>query len=266
MSRPTALRFLARAGQALVPRARGGVHVLAYHLVDGRTGSSVDLGLDVFGAQMEELASFGCVVSLPQAVERLGRQDAGSGVTVVLTFDDAYRNFRTVVFPVLEELRLPATLYVPTGFVEGDIPGPLSGAEELPALSWAELAELLSSGLVTVGSHTHSHADLRSLEPPAIRGDLDRAVRLIEDRLGVSPEHFSYPRAFRSRAAEREVARFHRTAVGAGGRRNRPGAHHPLRLSRVPLRCDMPRRLEPILRSSVWIEEWVANGWRRVRH
>ena len=40
---------------------------------------------------------------------------------VVLTVDDAYDDFVRVAAPVLEEFDCPSTLFVPTGFVDGDV-------------------------------------------------------------------------------------------------------------------------------------------------
>jgi peptidoglycan/xylan/chitin deacetylase (PgdA/CDA1 family) len=37
----------------------------------------------------------------------------------VITIDDGYRNIHQVAFPILQRLRLPATLFVPTGFILG---------------------------------------------------------------------------------------------------------------------------------------------------
>jgi peptidoglycan/xylan/chitin deacetylase (PgdA/CDA1 family) len=40
---------------------------------------------------------------------------------VALTFDDGYRDFYENAYPLLEELELPATLFLTTGFVNGDL-------------------------------------------------------------------------------------------------------------------------------------------------
>src|SRR5262249_24422571 len=40
--------------------------------------------------------------------------------TVALTFDDGFRNNRTVAFPILRELELPATIFLTTDFVSSE--------------------------------------------------------------------------------------------------------------------------------------------------
>src|SRR3712207_9192018 len=61
-------------------------------------------------------------------------------------------------------------------------------------LSWSQLAECVDSGLVTIGSHTHTHADLARADEMTAAGEMRRSKELIEDRLGVacrSEEHTS---------------------------------------------------------------------------
>jgi len=86
---------------------------------------------------------------------------------VVITFDDGFANFRHDVLPLLERYRIPATLFVATRYVGTEEPYPFDGWGQknrlrIPSLAWrpitwTELAECLSSGLVSVGSHSHNH-------------------------------------------------------------------------------------------------------------
>ncbi len=70
--------------------------------------------------------------------------------------------------PALVERGLPATFYVATDFVEGQRSFPDDGRP----VSWAGLADMVSTGLATIGSHTHTHrvmAGLDSSTGPATR-------------------------------------------------------------------------------------------------
>lgn len=58
------------------------------------------------------------IVSIDEAVERSQRA-ASEHRFVCLTFDGGYRDFMTFAYPVLSRHRVPFTLYVPTGFVDG---------------------------------------------------------------------------------------------------------------------------------------------------
>ena len=61
------------------------------------------------------------------------------------------------------------------------------------ALTWSELAEMLSSGLLTVGSHTQSHPMLTKIPTEEVRQELLESKNLIEQHLSISVNHFSYP-------------------------------------------------------------------------
>lgn len=259
-------RRLVRAVQRLAPPARGpGATVLAYHLVGGGTGSPVDLPEDLFRRQVEELAGLAEVVSLGEAVRRLTMADAGAQRPLaVLTFDDAYANFLDCAWPVLAELGLPATLFVPVGFLDGTHPPPIRGAD-LPPARWAELAAAVAGGRLEIGSHSWTHRDLRTLAAEEVRNELGRARRRLEERLETHAAAFCYPRGLWSRRIEREVAAVHEVAVIGGGGRLAAGRVRPLRIERVSLRRDGPASLAPLLRARTWLEERWADRLRRLR-
>ena len=72
---------------------------------------------DVFRSQMQFLAARRRVVSMTRLGELLAAGETPGRGTVVLTFDDGYRDNLEVVAPVLAELGLPATLYLPTAYI-----------------------------------------------------------------------------------------------------------------------------------------------------
>jgi len=263
----TRARALLRGVQRLLPPTRGqGLLVLAYHLVEAGTPSAVDLPAAKFRDHLDELTEVAEVVSLAAGVLRLRRGTAAAGPSrplVALTFDDAYRNFVEVAWPLLAERRLPATLFVPVGFVEGEAPPPNSAAP-LPAASWDELAALCADGL-DVGSHTWSHPDLTRLDDGAVHDELVRSRERLEERLGVVVSAFCYPRALWSPRVERQVGKVYDLAVIGGGGRTTPRRLNPLRIQRVSLRRDGPASLAGVLAAPVWLEERVADVIRRWR-
>lgn len=260
------LRRAARAVQPAMPRASSGVHVLAYHLVGAGVDSPVDLPVARFEAQMEELADGWEVVALGEALARPGDGRTAEGkprLRVALTFDDAFLNFVTHALPILVRLGLPSTLYVPTGFVAGEIPGPLAGAERLRPIPWSGLRELGDAG-VTLGSHGHSHLELPRVDRRRALADLRLSRELLLEHTGLDPEHFAYPRANGWRRDDRPVRDLFSSAAVAGGRLNAPG-FDPWRLSRIPVRRDMPTALAPLLTRRLVLEERLASTGRAVR-
>lgn len=256
-------RRLLRSCQVLLPARSGGTTILGYHLVGAGTNLAIDIPAADFRRQMEELAETCEVVPLSEAVAEPIGGFSRERPRVTLTFDDGYENQYAAAWPVLRELRLPLTLFVQVDFVAGRHPGAIRSGPSLPPLTWEQVAEMASSELVEIGSHTCTHPDLRRLSVSQLRRELVDSRRELEDRLGRPVESFCYPRGQRSRRVEREVARHYELAVVRGGRAARPGTS-PYRLERVPIRRDMNGSLGPVVRSRLWLEEWLAAGVRKV--
>ena len=219
----------------VVRRPPPGLVVLCYHRVGRRTTSRVDLPSGLFEEQMARLVAGPGVVDLDGALTALAGPPPSGPSAVVITFDDGTADFVDEALPILVRHQVPATLYVATDFVERGRPFPGNGTP----LSWSALADAVSTGLVTVGSHTDTHALLDRLPVDAVDAELDRSISLIGERLGVECRHFAYPKALApTPAADRAVrARFDSAAL-AGTRANPYGRTDPYRLARSPVQVD----------------------------
>lgn len=227
----TMLKATAAAADHLRPRRRG-VTVLIYHRVGSGSGTQVDLPLALFEQQMDVLAASRRVVSLDAALHALASPVALPVDPVVVTFDDGTADYVDTALPVMRERGIASTLYVATGHVEEGLAFPHGGRP----LSWAGLREALSTGLVTIGSHTHGHVLLDRVDGPTAADELDRSSDLLGERLEVVVDHFAYPKALvGSAAAQREVRSRFRSAALAGCRPNPYGRTDPHRLARSPI-------------------------------
>lgn len=225
----------AAAAHDLVRRPRRGLVVLCYHRVGRRTTSRVDLPGALFEEQVARLAAGPGVMDLDGALRALAGPPPSEPGAVVVTFDDGTADFVEEALPILVRYRVPATLYVATDFVERGRSFPGSAAP----LSWSALADAVSTGLVTVGSHTHTHALLDRLPAAEVDGELDRSITLIGERLGVECRHFAYPKALAGTpAADRAVRARFASAALAGTRANPYGATDPYRLARSPVQVE----------------------------
>ena len=225
------LKSVSAAADTLAPPPKG-VTVLIYHRVGGGTSSDVDLDVADFERQLEHLATHHRVLTLGDALRTLEGSGDSATEGVVVTFDDGTADFCDIVVPLLQRYSVPATLYAATQFIDEHSAFPW-GAEPT---SWSALRDATSSGLVTVGSHTHSHWLLDRLGPASIADDLDRSIDLIAEHLGAPPLDFAYPKALPgSAAAEIEVRRRFLSAALASSAVNRPGRCDPHRLWRTPV-------------------------------
>lgn len=218
----------------LMSRPLPGLVVVLYHRV-GVGDRYIDLGFDLFKRQADYLADSGRVVSLEEGLRRVSVGPLDDDVFAI-TFDDGTEDFFTTVLPVLVERGLPATHYVVTGPVDEGLPYPSwAGPNDARAMSWGQIAEAVSTGLVTVGSHTHTHADLDRVDKAAIEAELRRSKELIEDRVGRACSHFAYPHAVGSASAEAIVRRYYDSAAVAGWAKNHHEAFDPYRIMRIPI-------------------------------
>jgi peptidoglycan/xylan/chitin deacetylase (PgdA/CDA1 family) len=213
---------------------RRGIVVLAYHRVGGRSGLEIDLSPSDFERQMEAVAAHG-VVSLDEAVDRLADPEVPPNDPVVVTFDDGTADFVDTVTPVLVRHGVPATLYLATAFVEESRAWPHDGRP----VSWSGLQDACATGLVTIGSHTHSHALLDRVDAATAEEELRRSCQLIEDRLARPVHHFAYPKGVPgSPEAQSAVRTRFRSAAVGGTRPNRYGYTDLHLLARSPIQVS----------------------------
>lgn len=99
---------------------RARLSILIYHRVLATADPLVPwaLGADVFSVQMDALQRHFNVLPLPEAVERLAAGALPARAAAV-TFDDGYRDNLTVALPILQRHRIPATVFIASGFLDG---------------------------------------------------------------------------------------------------------------------------------------------------
>jgi peptidoglycan/xylan/chitin deacetylase (PgdA/CDA1 family) len=214
----------------ILRRPPEGVVILIYHRVGGFTTSLVDMPAAQFEEQMAMLSSTRRVVDLTEALTLL--DGTRNEPCVAVTFDDGTADFVDVALAILVRHRIPATCYVATEFV--DERRPFSG--DVAPASWAGLRDACSTGLVSIGSHTHRHRLLDRATADEIDDELDRSIALITDNIGAPPLDFAYPKALLgSPAAQAAVRARFRSAAVAGTRANVAGKTDRHRLARSPI-------------------------------
>jgi peptidoglycan/xylan/chitin deacetylase (PgdA/CDA1 family) len=121
--------------------------------------------------------------------------------TLAVTFDDGMRSVLERARPVLAELSLPGTVFVPTDLVGATGPMRWRGLEpwlggahehELVPLTWQELRGLRDEGW-EIGSHTRTHPRLTQLDDEALRAELGQSRARLEAELGEPCFSLAYP-------------------------------------------------------------------------
>lgn len=124
------------------------------------------------------------VLSFSDALHYLQSDEASKKVAVI-TIDDGYKSFFTNGLPLLENYKMPATLFINTETV---------GASDY--MDWLELQNTVTKG-VEIGNHTHSHAYFISKPISSRYKDFEKEIEQSQDiilkNLGITPKVFAYP-------------------------------------------------------------------------
>jgi peptidoglycan/xylan/chitin deacetylase (PgdA/CDA1 family) len=162
--------------------------ILCYHAVSERWPAAVSVTPDQFERQLAFLvargyrgATFREAVTSPRAAR-----------AVAVTFDDGYRSVIERAMPILSDLGLPGSVFVPTGFIGRDAPMAWAGIDdwlggphepELLPMSWDDLSALSAAGW-EIGSHTRTHLRLTRVDDRTLTDELRRSREECEAMLG----------------------------------------------------------------------------------
>lgn len=173
--------------------------VLYYHRVGGR---------DVWTKPNEEFrnelaylkSKYECI-SFRQLCERLNNDKPLRRRSVVITFDDGYRDNFIEAVPALKEAEMTATFFVATGFIEKqrEFPHDLRALERgdikalnFPKLTWDDLRSMETNGF-EIGSHTINHTNMGSADKETIKREVEDSLVILNCELGEKPRAFSFP-------------------------------------------------------------------------
>jgi len=180
------------------------VAILCYHGITESFGCASDdpKGLHVnhqrFAAHLDYLQRNYNVVSLTDYLLACSEGRSLARYSVVLTFDDGFRNFLTVAAPLLVARRLPATVFLIT-----DKAGQEEAGERTPTwtpdddrryLSWTEARYLKAEHGFEFGSHTCSHSPLLGLPAADTERELLHSYNLLVAQVDVKWPTLSYPK------------------------------------------------------------------------
>ena len=186
------------------------VLVLCYHAVSDRWDAPLSVTPGELRRQLTTLLDRGWQpATFTEAVVRPARPK-----TLAVTFDDAFASVGTRAAPILAELGVPGTVFVPTDYPGTALTWPGTDhwaaagfAGELQALSWDELRVLSAAGW-EIGAHTCSHPRLPDLGGDTIAYELAQARAVCEREIPQPCRSVAYPFG----AADRRVRAAARTA------------------------------------------------------
>jgi len=155
------------------------IPILLYHRFGPSAVDSMTVTTTVFESQLKYLIENGyTVIPLRQLIDyRLGKRQTFPSRSLVITTDDGHESVYTDMFPLLRKYRIPMTLFL--------YPSAISNASY--AMTWDQLREVKTSGLVDFQSHTFWHPNFKKdrarLKPVEYENFVEMQFRKSKEKL-----------------------------------------------------------------------------------
>ncbi len=168
--------------------------ILAYHSVSYNRTDSLSVKADLFDAQLKWLKENNYSSITLNKILR------GQKKTVIITFDDGYRDNYNVAFPILKKYGFTATLFITVDYMDTDHIywwdldkiGKYGERNDFSLMTWDQVKVMLDYGF-EIGSHTNRHPILTEISEKQSLKEIRSSRTNIRERLNCDVNAFCYP-------------------------------------------------------------------------
>jgi peptidoglycan/xylan/chitin deacetylase (PgdA/CDA1 family) len=192
------LNVLSRIADNNLDKNNNCVRILMYHSICCDAENSVtpyyrlNTSPEIFDMQMMYIRRNNYKVIPLDEVQSIFTNNQESDVNyIAITFDDGFLDFYDNAYPILNKYNMPSTVFLPTDYI-GSPAHKIKGKKHL---DWDQIRFLRDEG-VTFGSHTMSHKQMKNLASEEMEYEIVKSKEIIEQKLQVDIDAFSYPYAF----------------------------------------------------------------------
>lgn len=177
------------------------VPILTYHFIGNNPNpkdtarNDLSVTPDKFEAQMDYLAKNGYApITLDTLYGIYNGQTSAPAKAVVLTFDDGYIDFYINAFPILRRFNFHAVSFIPTGLVGKSY-----------YMSWDQIRQIHSSGLITFEAHSVNHVNLAGLSYIKVLKELQDSKNILQSQTGYPVNFIAYPYGVSNKTVQQAV-------------------------------------------------------------
>ena len=173
--------------------------VLMYHSIDNqklKRLSGIRVSIKNFEKQIAYLSRNGYTsYTLNEMIEQ---KDKLPPKSVVITFDDGYKDNITNALPILKKYNFKATIFVIINRFDNDwsLYRKTKNANivnHIDKLGDDDIKNLLESGLIEIGAHTINHKNFCKISLEERKEEIIKSKKILEEKFDIMCKTFSYP-------------------------------------------------------------------------
>ncbi len=158
-----------------------GVLSIMYHRFNENKYPSTNIKIDVFKKQLQLIEQNNIEYYNPSKFDN-EFNDPKTNKKVLITIDDAFSSFYENAWPILRKRKIPFILFVSTEPVG-----------KFGYMNWEQIKEVASHDFAYIGNHSHTHEYLLDFSHDEFKKDIQKSIKIFNEKLGYNPIFFSYP-------------------------------------------------------------------------
>lgn len=167
-----------------------GCYILVYHRVTDEKDESVSTSIKNFSRQISFLGKYFSIITMERLINSIKNREPLPSNSIVITFDDGYKDVFTNAYPILKMYNIPATVFITTDYIQLPVTSHQSPVNEM--MSWEDILEMIDNN-ISIGSHTVSHPKLSALTDNEIERETGESKDIIQRHINKEVVCFSYP-------------------------------------------------------------------------
>ncbi|SIP99077.1 Polysaccharide deacetylase [Chryseobacterium sp. RU37D] len=153
--------------------------ILMYHQVEEKTNDNLTVSLKNLELQLKYL------IQNKYKTKFFSEINPKEKNTIILTFDDGYKNNFKYLPPLLEKYNLKATIFIPTKFIQ-------EGYKNYEMMSFEDIRNL-NENHFEIALHSHEHHNFRNLSTDYIKHDLENNMQILDEEKIKYSKVLAYP-------------------------------------------------------------------------